>query len=59
MNMSEHVFKVSTTKANISLMATLLVFRSVGDGPSQTKFASSLFTGLQRHESLFHTRIAV
>jgi len=28
-------------------------------GQSQTKFASSVFTGLHRHESLFHTRIAV
>ena len=29
--MSQHVFKVSTTSTHISLMATLLVFRSVDD----------------------------
>jgi len=29
--MSEHVFKVSTTNTHISLMATLLAFRSVDD----------------------------
>ena len=35
--MSEHVFKVSTTNMHISLMATLLVFRSVDDVLVQVK----------------------
>jgi len=35
--MPEHVFKVSTTNTHISLMATLLVFRSVDDILVQVK----------------------
>jgi len=35
--MSEHVFKVSITNTHISLMATLLVFRTVDDVLIQVK----------------------
>ena len=62
--MSEHVFKVSTTNMHISLMATLLVFRSVDDvlvqvKPSLHQSFSQVFNVMNLyfiHALLYNTR---
>jgi len=62
--MSEHVFKVSTTNMQISLMATVLVFRSVDDvlvqvKPSLHQAFSQVFNVMNLyfiHALLYNTR---
>jgi len=62
--MSEHVFKVSTTNTHISLMAMLLVFRSVDDvlvrvKPSLHEAFSQVFNVMNLyliHALLYNTR---
>jgi len=62
--MSERVFKVSTTNTHISLMAMLLVFRSVDDilvqvKPSLHQAVSQVFNVMNLyfiHTLLYNTR---
>jgi len=60
-HINEHLYQSMCLKCPPPTHTNILDGHATGlsQCPSQTKFASSIFTGLQRHESLFHTRLAI